>query len=201
MRLQSFSDDCAFVSFHHLYRAYPSTKKSNKTLLGNLERMARGPQDEMLAGRPVSAHASHQAHQQQLSNGPLSDGLERQQRVATVSMAATLRSMRTTGGLKTPDLAMIFDAAKHAACFAALCICQIRERSACTRTRPARISGHGSKCDGTTHRSGALYNCKVRERSACTRKRLARDALDTSHACAVCEAAERPDRGHLLEDF
>ena len=163
--------------------------------------MARGPQDEMLAGRPVSAHASHQAHQQQLSNGPLLDGLERQQRVATVSMAATLRSMRTTGGLKTPDLAMIFDAAKRAACFAALCICRIRERSACTRTRPARITGHGSKCDGTTHRSGALYNCKVRERSARTRKRLARDALDTAHACAVCEAAERPDRGHLPEDF
>ena len=136
MRLQSPSGDCAFLTFHYLFGASPLTKKSNKTL-GNLERMARGPRGEMLAGRPVSAHASHQAHQQQLSNGPLLDGLERQQRVATVSMAATLRSMRTTGGLKTPYLVMIFDAAERAACFGAICICKIRERSACTRRRPA----------------------------------------------------------------
>jgi len=161
VRLQSLGGHCAFVTFHHRYWVHPLTKKPNKTLLGNLERMGRGLRDEMLAGQPVSAHASHQAHQQQLSNGPSSDGLEWQQRMATVSTAAILQSTRTTGGLKTPDLAMIFDAAQRVACLGALCICKISGRNACTRRRLARIIDRCAKCAFATYRPGALYDCKV----------------------------------------
>ena len=46
--------------------------------------MGTGPLDRLLAGQPVRAHALHQAHQQRMSNGPSSDGWERQQRMATV---------------------------------------------------------------------------------------------------------------------
>ena len=46
--------------------------------------MGTGLQDELLAGQPVSAHASRQAHLQRMRTGPLSDGLERQQRMVTV---------------------------------------------------------------------------------------------------------------------
>jgi len=45
--------------------------------------MGTGLLDELLAGQPVSAHASRQAHLQRLRTGPSSDGLERQQRMVT----------------------------------------------------------------------------------------------------------------------
>ena len=46
--------------------------------------MGTGLLDEPLAGQPVSAHASRQAHLQRLRTGPLSDGLEHQHRKVTV---------------------------------------------------------------------------------------------------------------------
>jgi hypothetical protein len=46
--------------------------------------MGTGLLDELLAGQPVSAHASRQAHLQRMRTGPSSDGLERQQRMVTV---------------------------------------------------------------------------------------------------------------------
>ena len=78
--------------------------------------MGNRPLDELLAGQPVSAHALHQANQQRTTKGPLSDGLERQQRTATVATSETPRSAHTKGGLKTPAEVMISDAAKRVAC-------------------------------------------------------------------------------------
>jgi hypothetical protein len=37
----------------------------------------------------VSAHAWHQANRQRTTNGPLADGLKRQQQLATISMTET----------------------------------------------------------------------------------------------------------------
>jgi hypothetical protein len=51
--------------------------------------MGTGLLDELLAGQPVSAHASRQARLQRMRNGPSSDGLERQQRMAQQRMAPT----------------------------------------------------------------------------------------------------------------
>ena len=83
MRLQSPNGDCAFLILHYLYGASPLTKKPKKTLC-NRDRMGTGLLDELLAGQPVSAHASRQAHLQRLRTGLLSDGLARQQRTVTV---------------------------------------------------------------------------------------------------------------------
>jgi hypothetical protein len=71
------------LTLHYLYGASPSTKKPDKTLC-DLDRMGTGLQDELLAGQPVSTHASRQAHLQRMRTGPSSDGLERQQRMVTV---------------------------------------------------------------------------------------------------------------------
>jgi hypothetical protein len=45
--------------------------------------MDTGLLDELLAGQPVNAHASRQAHLQRMRAGLSSDGLERQQRMVT----------------------------------------------------------------------------------------------------------------------
>ena len=74
------------------------------------ERMGTGLLDDQLARQPASTHTWHQARQQRTTNGLSSDGLERQQRTATVSTAETPRSAHTKGGLKTPAAVMIPDA-------------------------------------------------------------------------------------------
>jgi hypothetical protein len=61
-------------------------------LLCNLERMVMGLLDEQLAGQPVSTHAWRQANLQRpgTTDGPLADGLKRQQQLATIFMTETL---------------------------------------------------------------------------------------------------------------
>ena len=57
--------------------------------LCKLERMGMGLLDDQLAGQPVSTHTGHQTNQQWPTDGFLTDGWERQQRLATVLMTET----------------------------------------------------------------------------------------------------------------